>query len=352
MRDSFLSSVEDARYIRACLLGDGRAGGGVLNLRRLDPSDFREYRNRGDTGDATCQAVVGGRRPDGPVFLGSDRTGRNEECRSAIRPEIVWPLDVENPAAGIFEKRPEGMAVDPFVRDERDGDFGHETKDLLRLLMPHIRKAHSIRRRVMGLLERKESLERALDMSPCGVVILDSMSQARFVNRAADVIFSDEDGITLRYGAVRLYRHAQGRLLELAIDNVTRMGEDARHGNGGVVRVDRPSGSRPYVVLVCLLGGRAESALPVDRAGCLLLIHDPSHPGRLDGESLRRCYGLTESEALICQLVFEGMSVGELSDKLEITRNTVKTHMKHIFAKCSVHSQLELVRLLAVGVVN
>jgi len=44
-----------------------------------------------------------------------------------------------------------------------------------------------------------------------------------------------------------------------------------------------------------------------------------------------------------------GRSVEETAQALDLSLNTVRTHLKHIFTKCEVNSQAELLHLLAMG---
>jgi DNA-binding CsgD family transcriptional regulator len=68
--------------------------------------------------------------------------------------------------------------------------------------------------------------------------------------------------------------------------------------------------------------------------------------------ALRRCgelagrHGLTSRELEILQLVAAGSSRREIAETLVISPATVKTHMRNIYEKLEVHSQVELEELL------
>ena len=57
-------------------------------------------------------------------------------------------------------------------------------------------------------------------------------------------------------------------------------------------------------------------------------------------------YGLSEREAEVLELVGKGRDLPYIRDHLFISRNTVNTHIKHIYAKTGVHSKQELLTLL------
>lgn len=48
-------------------------------------------------------------------------------------------------------------------------------------------------------------------------------------------------------------------------------------------------------------------------------------------------------------MLVQGLSVSEISESLEVTSNTVRTHLKRIFDKTDIASQSQLVRLILTG---
>lgn len=54
-------------------------------------------------------------------------------------------------------------------------------------------------------------------------------------------------------------------------------------------------------------------------------------------------YGLTPRETEIAELLARGRNTQAIQDKLVVSRNTVKTHVKNIYAKLGVHSQQDLI---------
>lgn len=63
----------------------------------------------------------------------------------------------------------------------------------------------------------------------------------------------------------------------------------------------------------------------------------------------RRCalyaesYGFTPRQGEVCLLLVEGKSVNDIAEELYISKETVKTHAKSLYAKAGVHSRQELV---------
>lgn len=90
-------------------------------------------------------------------------------------------------------------------------------------------------------------------------------------------------------------------------------------------------------------------------------VERPSAPSRLDPPSephpsttsvdavalLSQQCDLSAREREILALLAQGLTASDVQDQLVISMNTVKTHMRHIYAKLEVHSSAELHEKLA-----
>lgn len=56
-------------------------------------------------------------------------------------------------------------------------------------------------------------------------------------------------------------------------------------------------------------------------------------------------FGLTPRERDVFALLMRGRSVPYIRDELTVSRDTVATHVKHIYQKAGVHSRQELLDL-------
>lgn len=62
--------------------------------------------------------------------------------------------------------------------------------------------------------------------------------------------------------------------------------------------------------------------------------------------SLAKTYGLTRRELEITSVFVQGRSMSYIAEKLFVSENTVKTHIRHAYAKCGVHNKQELIDLV------
>jgi DNA-binding CsgD family transcriptional regulator len=64
-------------------------------------------------------------------------------------------------------------------------------------------------------------------------------------------------------------------------------------------------------------------------------------------ELLQALFDLTPAEARVASMLVDGLSVETISETHGVSRNTVRTQLKSIFAKTGIDRQADLVRLLA-----
>ncbi|MGR3513877.1 MAG: helix-turn-helix transcriptional regulator [Paracoccaceae bacterium] len=64
-------------------------------------------------------------------------------------------------------------------------------------------------------------------------------------------------------------------------------------------------------------------------------------------ELVQAIYGLSKSQTEIAKKITQGLDLEAAAEVLEITKNTARTHLKRVYEKVGVNSQLELIRLVA-----
>ncbi len=85
-------------------------------------------------------------------------------------------------------------------------------------------------------------------------------------------------------------------------------------------------------------------------AGFCVFIHEPLGRQRpVPVQVLKELYGLTAAEARLVNSLYVGQSLQSAAATGGISLNTAKTVLKHVFVKCEVSSQAELLQLLALG---
>lgn len=77
------------------------------------------------------------------------------------------------------------------------------------------------------------------------------------------------------------------------------------------------------------------------------MLLDPDDRPRPPEAILQSCFGLTASEARLASHVSSGETLEAAADRLAISYETARKHLKAVFAKTDTHRQADLIALLA-----
>ena len=81
----------------------------------------------------------------------------------------------------------------------------------------------------------------------------------------------------------------------------------------------------------------------------VLYLFDASLERQVSHEILMRLYSLTKTEAKLVQLLVGGSTLDAAAKTLDISVNTARTHLKHVFHKTGINRQAELVHRIETG---
>jgi DNA-binding CsgD family transcriptional regulator len=181
-----------------------------------------------------------------------------------------------------------------------------------------------------------------LDKLDRGVLVMDSRGDVIDSNALAARVLQGCDGISVRSGRLSFTDPAIDKRMLQAIAKY-RAGNGYRHP---VIAARVPcSCSEPCRILVVPVPP-AEDGRDI---AFVALLYPPNGMNEMSVEVLRQVYNLTEAQAEVARSLYAGRSVEDTALALNLSLNTIRTHLKHIFTKCEVSSQAELLHMLALG---
>jgi DNA-binding CsgD family transcriptional regulator len=127
-------------------------------------------------------------------------------------------------------------------------------------------------------------------------------------------------------------------------------------GAGGTMSLPSLDQSRLLTIVVVGLRSHEVSVLrevQMHDAKCAIFVIDPSRRRAVGAQRLMNAYGLTKAEARVAASVSSGRTASKSALALGLSSNTVKTHLRRVFAKTETRGQGELAALLtALGIVK
>jgi len=260
--------------------------------------------------------------------------------------EVLEPWSIGHSAwFSIDDTRKHRVAMS-INRSLARGPFTSEELRASLEILPHLKRAMQLR----SLLERHREEQKlalgVLDQLASGVLIVDNSMHVIFANIVAEEIIGPRDVLVMADGTIRPRQRELGdtfrRLLESAIAGLP----------GGSLLLRRPTPRLPVSALVTPLAGTLAVSL-ADRGrigAAAVFLADPERQ-EISAGHFRALYKLSPTEARVAWLASRSGGIGSAAKALGIAPETVRTHLKHIYAKTGVNRQSALAHLLATAAV-
>lgn len=177
----------------------------------------------------------------------------------------------------------------------------------------------------------------AFDRFLVGVAVVDEAGTVRLMNKEAERILGQDDGISVVSGILKGTAPKQNAKLH---EGLKKAFEEELLDE--IVSFPRQSGGRPYLVLI---PGQRFSADEKPEAVVLLLI-DTEQRAKVSGDTLVRLYNLTPSETRVALMLIDGKRLDQIAEESDIAQTTVVFHLKNLFRKTDTNRQADLIRVL------
>jgi DNA-binding CsgD family transcriptional regulator len=260
--------------------------------------------------------------------------------RSEFYNDWLKPQGVYDAIGGVIERSSGALTVVTVLRAERAGLVTEPEKQVFARLMPHVRRAIDFHRRLHGVQLQRDGALQALDALHIGIVLTDRAGRPIFANRVAEDILSRGDGLALVRGQLRAAKPQDTRKLAALIQGAAKTSRGLGQAPGGFLSLPTGTGTAVTVLVSpCPRLGLLEPA-------ALLFLGAPQLSLRFEEQSIAQRYGLTRAEAKLLQALVDGSRLTDYADTAGITLNTVKAHLKQIFAKTGIRRQADLIRLI------
>ena len=213
-------------------------------------------------------------------------------------------------------------------------------------IFPHLQRMLRLARQQAERESQAALVLEMLDFSPWGIVTLCAREGIVYANAEAARILDQSDGLTVRNGRLRLPDRDAGSRLNEFVECAQQVRVDSDELLEMVV--SRPSGAPGYRLLGRPMSSPAQSPageLAITRV--VVLIHDPSERQMPETSQLMQFFGLSRAEARVARSLYQGYSVQDTAQRLGLSSNTVRSHLKKIYRKVGVESQGGLQRELA-----
>jgi DNA-binding CsgD family transcriptional regulator/PAS domain-containing protein len=277
---------------------------------------------------------------------GDDLVGERELRQSEYYQHFLRPVDVRHGLGISVHSQGAGyFAIVSFNRSAIAGDFDEGERTLVDALRPHLVNAYTISRRLRLAREDAATLRASFDQLPLGMLVLEADGRVATCNAEATRLLGEARGIQLG---------ACGRLVLAGAATRARLQAALAH------LADPGQPPMPEVILVSAAGVATEDALVLHlcalpataglavRGRILAFLSPVSRPlqARIASRILQLAFDLTPAEATVTLALREHHDPLHVALELGLAISTVRSHLKHVFAKTGTGSQRALLRLV------
>jgi DNA-binding CsgD family transcriptional regulator len=281
----------------------------------------------------------------GVPVLGCEQWDTASFVTSDLYNDVYRPQGLLHDIGVVLVRGAQHNAAFSMLRRTQEEPFAGDELRLITCLIPHLQRAAKLSLRFEQLQLDSAVAYEALDRLPFGLVLLDVHAAVLSMNGMAEDFIRQGDGLVFRNGGLSTLQPAESASLGSLIAEALATAAGTCLTGGGALAVTRPSGKRPFSVLISPM--RSRSFDPGRRqCAALLVITDPERHAELPVEIIQRLLQLTRQEAALTVALAGGLDLKEVSQRLGISTHTAHTHLNRAMAKTSTHRQAELVALV------
>ncbi len=283
----------------------------------------------------------------GRVITGDEMISHNDLRRTDFYRSFLKPRGLLHRLCGVVAQRATGVHFLSAYRAEHQGAFGAREKTELRALLDHIglslesewrwQEADGLSRALLALVEHDAK----------AVILVTATAETTYRNPAADRLLASGGGLRLEGGRLVASSLGDQRLLRETIARVAQQDFTDTGASPYVLTLACASPKLPVVATVRAAGQVFMRQAGVRRSLVLVTVRggDALHDPASCAFALQ--YELTSAQAKVSALVFAGQPLSTIARSLNVSENTVRSHLKQIFHKTDTHGQMDLVHLHA-----
>jgi DNA-binding CsgD family transcriptional regulator len=284
------------------------------------------------------------RQPAGRL-VGSDEIAPLSTLRqTSFFDDILRPQEIAHSVMAKLFGDDDFHGAFNICRSEQQGPMDESGRRLISAIVPHLRRSVALGFRLDGYRAIQRAEYAVLDQLASGVILLDQRNRILYLNAAARLLGVEGGALSLRGGTLRARSQAHAKRLDDLILGA----------QGGLpasaMSIPRIGSGQLLTVLISSVRGRdierfADRSMP--DAAVLIFVVDPVNSSGMSISWVVDAFGLTPAEARVALAASSGAAIPVVAMSLRLSQNTIKTHLRRIYAKTGTCRQAELARVIA-----
>jgi len=305
-----------------------------------------------------------------PTAISSDWLIRADQILRQASPDNLGLLSDIAKSVGMTSDDPKNLLNDPNLMiacldpkpivtllvlrcDHKPEGWSENDRNHFRQLLPGLQKAHELHKLVILAGNKLDIANTIIGTTPHGIIGLTPNARVIRANKMAQDLLNAGDCLALVDGRLKLLDSKVSKQFEQQLAKIRAM------PLGSLCEViwnrslpnTGPLGLHQFVLRAYPYEARYLESNPNDRF-LVLKILTPQTITKASAAELTDFYGLTRAQARVVEYLLLGKSITATSNQLGVSVHTVRSHLQQIYSKLNVNKQSDLMRLLAMTLVN
>lgn len=279
------------------------------------------------------------------VVSGEDLLDRANLRKTELYNEFLVRYDLEYMNFVICSRNQEQLEGLSLWRSLEQGEVDPASRHLLETLFPHVQTALQLRTKLIAQQSIQVFSEAVLDAMSIAAILVTGTGRICHCNNRGEACLGQNAGLRSRLGKLTTHDLQEAEQLDnLLLAATSNRRNKSKASPGGAMRVSRPAGGPPLQISV--VPEPEQNELAGYELCAVVFVTDPCSAPASRATVMRQLYRLTPTECRIADLLIEGLDVREAAERLAITLETARFHLKRVLAKTGARRQTELMRLM------
>jgi len=246
----------------------------------------------------------------------------------------------------VLHRGQSGQVQITFQRGEEHGPFTIEEEDRFTKMSQYLAKAVDLRIKLTGQDKNDLRLKSVLNKFRLPVSAVNEFGAIIAHNNSMLGFLQSQDILKVEDNKLFLNDSERNRQLNHSITKSIANSKDIESmfdADASMVEIN--NGDDSFVVGACELSQKEDDG--ENFSGALLYVVSPDLLQAIPESQLKGLFGLTDSEAKVCSLFAQNMSLKEIAAKENKSINTAREQLQNCYGKTNTRNQLELINLLA-----
>lgn len=316
----------------------------ILTDENLNMKSMEAYCQYYASIDPWCAYILS--RPAGEIFYSQQALSDTEFVKTEFYNDFLKPQGIFHAMGGVVTVI-DGQMYFLGVQRQRDMESYENDTHLLKTLFPHFERAFNISAKLEGYKSAGQQNVCVMDHLSVGIMLLDQSFKIIYMNQHMREIIANDGVLEVTTDSPRAIDYRENLKLKEILSTASEHGNQDEITPRSIMKLGSNVQDGQLTLFAWPAQGHAGYLQEADDGTGVVLFVTGRKNKKIPVDLLRTVYGLSPMQAVVCEKIASGLTIGEVSKQLNITKETTKSHLKVIFQRTGVSRQAELVRQVA-----